>query len=219
MPATPVPPVLPPSWLHVLAKIEESLSETVRRAGADAPAPAASAGRDAAWREALARLDDRLAALDDCAGRAARAAAAADAALADGAAGLGGWLAADRGGAAKSGGRGRRRGIISLRQARSHLSCGGVPCPASPSSSPPPAAPRASRTRKRSPSSTSTAAPSGCAPPSCSSRATTWCRPSSSSTRTTRRWSAAATRANMAFMNIQHRPRRQASASSRSPTP
>jgi len=98
MAATPAPPVLPPSWLHVLEKIEASLAETLRHTQEREQALAApdTDGRDAAWREALARLDDRLAALDDCAGRAGRAAAAADAALADGADGLGRWLPAAR---------------------------------------------------------------------------------------------------------------------------
>ncbi len=95
MPAT-SGPLLPPSWLQVLGTIEESLAETVRRTSGAEPAPIDPTGRDAAWREALARLDDRLAALDDCAARAARAAAAADAALADGATGLDGWLGATR---------------------------------------------------------------------------------------------------------------------------
>jgi hypothetical protein len=92
----PAPPVLPPSWLQVLEKIEDALAETVRQVAAReealAAAPAPSAGRDAAWQRALARLDDRLAALDGCAERAGRAAAAADAALADAAAGLDRWL-------------------------------------------------------------------------------------------------------------------------------
>jgi len=96
----PAPPVLPPSWLQVLEKIEDSLAETVRRVAereqALAAAPADVSARDAAWHKALARLDDRLAALDDCAGRAARAAAAADAALADAASGLDRWLQAAR---------------------------------------------------------------------------------------------------------------------------
>ncbi len=96
MPATTVPPVLPPSWLQVLGKIEQSLAETIRQTSENGPAPADSTGRDAAWREALARLDDRLAALDDCAGRAVRAATEADAALADAAVGLDGWLQAVR---------------------------------------------------------------------------------------------------------------------------
>jgi hypothetical protein len=94
MPATPAPPVLPPPWLHVLETIEDSLADLLRRTGEGEPAPALPTGDDGAWREALARLDDRLAALDDCAGRASRAAAAADAALADGAGGLDGWRAA-----------------------------------------------------------------------------------------------------------------------------
>jgi hypothetical protein len=101
----PAPPVLPPSWLQVLEKIEESLAGTLARTAereqALAPAPADVAGRDAAWQKALARLDDRLAALDDCAGRAARAAAAADAALADGADGLDRWLRAAQAAAGK----------------------------------------------------------------------------------------------------------------------
>jgi hypothetical protein len=96
----PAPPVLPPSWLRVLGKIEESLAETVGRVAereqALPAAPADTSGRDAEWQKALARLDDRLAALHDCAGRAARAAAAADAALADGASGLDQWLQAAR---------------------------------------------------------------------------------------------------------------------------
>ena len=100
MPAPPAPPVLPPSWLQVLEKIEDSLAETVRRVAereqAMSAVPADNAGRDAEWQKALARLDDRLAALDDCAGRAARAAAAADAALADGASELDRWLTAAR---------------------------------------------------------------------------------------------------------------------------
>jgi hypothetical protein len=93
MPATSAPPVLPPSWLHVLEKIEESLAEMLRRGGEGEPAPAQPGG-EGAWREAMARLDDRLAALDDCAGRASRAAAAADAALTETAAGLNDWLSA-----------------------------------------------------------------------------------------------------------------------------
>ena len=96
----PAPPVLPPSWRQVLEKIEQSLAEAVRRVAereqALPPAPADVSGRDAACQKALARLDDRLAALDDCAGRAGRAAAAADAALANGAAGLERWLQAAR---------------------------------------------------------------------------------------------------------------------------
>jgi len=97
MPATPAPPVLPPSWLHVLEKIEASLAERVRATASSEPVAVADpGGRDAAWRESLARLDDRLGALDDCAGRAARAAAAADAALADAASGLDRWLQAAR---------------------------------------------------------------------------------------------------------------------------
>jgi hypothetical protein len=84
----PTPPVLPPSWLQVLEKIEASLAEMVRDSERESPPPEPQADRDAAWREALARLDDRLAALDDCAGRADRAAAEADAVLADAADGL-----------------------------------------------------------------------------------------------------------------------------------
>lgn len=95
MPATSVPPVLPPSWLHVLEKIEESLADTLRRTGEGEPAPG-EPGSDDALREALARLEDRLAALDDCAGRAARAAAEADATLADASGGLESWLSAAR---------------------------------------------------------------------------------------------------------------------------
>jgi hypothetical protein len=98
MSAPSAPPVLPPSWLHVLEKIEESLAETLRHVAEREqalPAPAAD-GRHAAWGEALARLDDRLAALDDCAAPAARAAAAADAALADAAEGLDRWVQAAR---------------------------------------------------------------------------------------------------------------------------
>jgi hypothetical protein len=87
----PAPPVLPPSWLQVLEKIEDALTETVRqtaeREQALAAAPADVAEREAAWQKALTRLDDRLAALDDCVERANRAATAADAALADGAGG------------------------------------------------------------------------------------------------------------------------------------
>jgi len=100
MPATPAPPVLPPSWLQVLEKIEASLDETLRRTAEREQAlpsdPADGAVHDTAWREALARLDDRLAALDDCAGRAGRAAAEAGAALADGADGLDRWAQAAR---------------------------------------------------------------------------------------------------------------------------
>jgi hypothetical protein len=96
MPATSVPPVLPPSWLHVLEKIEESLADTLRRTDEGEPAAPAEPGGDDAMREALARLDDRLAALDDCAGRAARAAAEADATLADAAGGLESWLSVAR---------------------------------------------------------------------------------------------------------------------------
>jgi hypothetical protein len=94
----PAPPVLPPSWMQVLEKIEESLAETVQRAAEREPSPPPDdpAGRDAAWQSALLRLDDRLAALQDCAERAGRAAAAADAALADGADGLDRWLGAAR---------------------------------------------------------------------------------------------------------------------------
>ena len=92
MPATPAPPVLPPSWTQVLEKIEASLAEQVRATDSAAAPATDCARRDAAWREALARLDDRLAALDDCAGRAARAAVAADAALTDGAAELDRWV-------------------------------------------------------------------------------------------------------------------------------
>jgi hypothetical protein len=88
MPATSVPPVLPPSWLHVLEKIEASLAETLRRTDESGGAPPEPRPEDAAWRAALARLDDRLAALDDCAGRAGRAAAEADGVLADAADGL-----------------------------------------------------------------------------------------------------------------------------------
>lgn len=88
MPATSAPPVLPPSWLHVLEKIEQSLADTLQRTGDGAPPAADPVAGDAAWREALARLGDRLAALDDCANRASRAAAGADALLADAADGL-----------------------------------------------------------------------------------------------------------------------------------
>src|SRR5262245_60320975 len=89
----PAPPVLPPSCLQVLETIELSLAEMVRDSEREALPPLApQAARDAAWGEALARLDDRLAALDDCAGRASRAAAEADALLAGAAAGLTGWL-------------------------------------------------------------------------------------------------------------------------------
>jgi len=97
MPATSASPVLPPSWQPVLEKIEETLAETLRRSAEPAqppPADAAPTGRDAAWQEALARLDDRLAALDDCAGRAARSADGADVVLANGAAELDRWLGA-----------------------------------------------------------------------------------------------------------------------------
>ena len=90
----PAPPVLPPSWLQVLETIERSLAEMVRDSERPSPPPAPPADREAAWREALARLDDRLAALDDCAGRASRAAAEADAALAEAAGRLSGWLPA-----------------------------------------------------------------------------------------------------------------------------
>jgi hypothetical protein len=87
----PAPPVLPPSWLQVLEKIETALAQTVRqtleREQALAAVPTDKAEREAAWQKALARLDDRLAALGDCVERANRAAAAADAALADGAGG------------------------------------------------------------------------------------------------------------------------------------
>jgi hypothetical protein len=89
----PAPPVLPPSWLQVLETIERSLAEMVRDSERESlPPPPPPADRDAGWREALARLDDRLGALDDCAGRASRAAAEADAALASAAEGLNGWL-------------------------------------------------------------------------------------------------------------------------------
>ncbi len=88
MPATSAPPVLPPSWLHVLEKIEESLADTLRRTGERAPAPAEPRADDDAWRAALARLDDRLAALGDCADRAGRASAEADALLATAADGM-----------------------------------------------------------------------------------------------------------------------------------
>lgn len=93
------PPVLPPSWVQVLEKIEESLAETVRRATEREPSlpePPAEVGRDAAWQKALTRLDDRLAALQDCAGRAEGAAAGAEAALADAADGCERWLQAAR---------------------------------------------------------------------------------------------------------------------------
>jgi hypothetical protein len=93
MPATPAPPVLPPSWQQVLEKIEDSLAAMLRETDADAEAPPAATD-GSAWRDALARLDDRLAALDDCAGRAGRAAAEGDAALAGAAEGLDGWLRA-----------------------------------------------------------------------------------------------------------------------------
>jgi hypothetical protein len=100
MPATTAPPVLPPSWLTVLETIEQSLDETLRRTDERARALAADSadgsGRDAAWGESLARLDDRLAALEDGTGRARRIAAAAEAALADEAEGLDRWLKAAR---------------------------------------------------------------------------------------------------------------------------
>jgi hypothetical protein len=92
MPATSAPPVLPPSWLLVLEKIEDSLAELLRRSEGE-PAPAQPVG-DGPWREAMARLDDRLAALDDCVDRASRAAAEADAVLSEAAAGLNHWLSA-----------------------------------------------------------------------------------------------------------------------------
>ena len=53
--------------------------------------PAADTGRDAAWNKALARLGDRLAALDDCAARAGRAVAAADQTLAQAVADIEQW--------------------------------------------------------------------------------------------------------------------------------
>jgi hypothetical protein len=91
MSASPAPPVLPPSWLHVLEKIEESLADTLRQTEGSQSPPPAPAGPDA-WGKALARLDDRVAALEDCAGRASRAAAEADAALATASEGLEAWL-------------------------------------------------------------------------------------------------------------------------------
>ncbi len=87
----PAPPVLPPSWLQVLERIEDALAETLRQATereqALAAPPADAADREATWQKLLAHLDGRLAALDECAERASRAAAAADAVLADGAGG------------------------------------------------------------------------------------------------------------------------------------
>ena len=97
MSAIPAPPVLPPSWLQVLEKIETALTESVARSAEPAQASeadAAPAARDVAWQEALARLDDRIAALSDCAGRATRSAAAVDAALGEGASDLDRWLQA-----------------------------------------------------------------------------------------------------------------------------
>jgi len=108
MHATSAPQVLPPSWLHVLEQIETSLEETVRQSEQHAQAVSAVADgqRDAAWSEALARLDDRLAALTDGVDRAGRAVAVADAALAEAANGIDGWLAAARAVLVKSGGPG-----------------------------------------------------------------------------------------------------------------
>ncbi len=92
MPATTASPVLPPSWQPVLETIEEALAQRLRHSAEPTPADAAPTGRDAAWQEALARLDDRLAALDACAGRAARSATKADTILAEASADLDRWL-------------------------------------------------------------------------------------------------------------------------------
>ena len=82
--ATSAPQVLPPEWQQVLEQIEASLAETLRDVGEREQAllTTIDSGRDVAWNEALARLGDRLAALDDCAGRAGRAVAATDDVLA-----------------------------------------------------------------------------------------------------------------------------------------
>jgi hypothetical protein len=87
--------------MPVLEAIEQSLEEAVRREAAreealSAAGPAAGAG--AAWLDGLARLDGRLAALEECVARAAHGAAEADAALVEVADGLSRWLRAARGG-------------------------------------------------------------------------------------------------------------------------
>jgi hypothetical protein len=94
--ATSAPQVLPPAWQHVLEQIEASLAQTLRELHEREQALSISAdsGRDAVWNDALARLGDRLAALDDCAGRAGRAVAAADEVLAQTAADIQQWRTA-----------------------------------------------------------------------------------------------------------------------------
>src|SRR5688500_6961015 len=103
--------MLPAAWMQVLETIEQSLLEAVRRAaehGPPEPAAPPAAGRDAAWQEALARLEGRIAGLRDGVERAAQSATEADAALADAAEGLSGWLRAARQGQQKLEGGGGR---------------------------------------------------------------------------------------------------------------
>jgi len=90
------PQLLPPAWQLVLEQIGASLAETLRQAQQREqalPAPT-DGGRDADWHAALARLGDRLAALQDGAERAGRAVAAADRTLAEVAADLEQWRSA-----------------------------------------------------------------------------------------------------------------------------
>jgi hypothetical protein len=82
-------------------EVLERMQQVLERAEAGLVLPPvtaadATAGRDAAWAELLAQVEERLQALQGCADRAAAEVAAADAVLADAADGLTRWAQAAR---------------------------------------------------------------------------------------------------------------------------
>jgi hypothetical protein len=90
-------PVLPPAWVQVLESIERSLEQAAASAPEEPPAPPprdAAAARDAAWQQALDRLQERLEQLRGCTASAEANAAEMDALLGGGAGDLERWLTA-----------------------------------------------------------------------------------------------------------------------------
>jgi uncharacterized coiled-coil protein SlyX len=87
------PPVLPADWTQVLARIEASLADALAQATAREAAlgSAAAPPEPSGMAAVLPRLEERMAAIEQCVAQAEDTVAEADAALAEAASGLDQW--------------------------------------------------------------------------------------------------------------------------------